>query len=296
MPRSPLAARHGGRVIPLSSKEMRRRTRAEGLKLAQMRLIGVLVGEGEVCPREWRAHDRLPPGARKTRQPFESLRWHPLRREIDAADTEETERIPSRGRRPSPARRRRADRRRASMRGWLLQRSGRRPFAIVDIHALAFSDIDVTSLAILRCRVSGVFALSIVPTCLRLRPKARRSNANLASGWFRRARARSGGGATTLGAVSSFRSTTTMSPSAIPLATRFAALIPTRHCPRIRATLLRHAWPLIVTVIAGRAPERRASTTSFGTSIPVALPEGMTLALNFMFVFSGRPVKHPTVP
>src|SRR5262245_21338252 len=84
-----------------------------------------------------------------------------------------------------------------------------------------------------------------------------------------------------------------MSPSAIPLATRFAALIPTRRCPRITATRLRHVWPLIVTVIGGRGPERMASTTPFGTSTPVALPEGMTLALNFMFVSSSRPVATP---
>src|SRR5262245_17496389 len=89
-----------------------------------------------------------------------------------------------------------------------------------------------------------------------------------------------------LGAVSSSRSTTTMSPSAIPLAVRFAALIPIRHCPRIPATLLRHVWPLIVAVIGGRRPQRRASATLFGISTPVALPEGMTLALNFMFASS----------
>src|SRR5262245_20941485 len=87
-----------------------------------------------------------------------------------------------------------------------------------------------------------------------------------------------------------------MSPSAIPLATRFAALIPTRRCPRITATLLRHVWPLIVTVIGGRGPELRASTTSFGIWTPVALPEGITLALNFMFASSSRPAATLTVP
>src|SRR5262245_4131277 len=104
------------------------------------------------------------------------------------------------------------------------QGSRRRPLAIIDIHPLDLSNMDATSLAILRCRVSGVFASSIAPTCLRLRPKGR----------------------------------------------------------RITATLLRHVWPLIVTVIGGRAPEWSASTTPFGISTPVALPEGMTLASNFM--------------
>src|SRR5262249_52906792 len=90
--------------------------------------------------------------------------------------------------------------------------------------------------------------------------------------------------------------TTTTSPSAIPLAARFAALIPTRHSPRIRATLLRQVWPLIVTVIGGRAPEPRAFTTSVGTTTPVALPEGITFPSNFMCVSSCRPVGQPTVP
>src|SRR5262245_28965504 len=77
MPRSRLATRHGGCVIPFSGKEMRRRTRAEGLKFAhEMGLVSVPMCEGEVGPRKWRAHDRLPPGARKTRQPFEPFRRH----------------------------------------------------------------------------------------------------------------------------------------------------------------------------------------------------------------------------
>ena len=67
-----------------------------------------------------------------------------------------------------------------------------------------------------------------------------------------------GGSGTTLGSVSSSRSTPTTSPSPIPLAARFAALIPTRHCPRINATRLRHVWPLIVMAMSGRAPEPRA--------------------------------------
>src|SRR5262249_56094834 len=176
------------------------------------------------------------------------------------------------------------------------QGSGRRPFAIVDIHAFDLSDMDATSLTILRCRVSGLFASSMAATYLRLRPKGRRSKAALALESARKAFARSGGWATTLGAVSSLRSTTTTSPSAIPLAARFAALIPTRHSPRIRATLLRQVWPLIVTVIGGRAPEPRAFTTSVGTTTPVALPEGITFASNFMCVSSCRPVGQPTVP
>src|SRR5262249_32450831 len=53
------------------------------------------------------------------------------------------------------------------------------------------------------------------------------------------------------------RSTTTMSPSAIPLPTRFAALIPTKYCPRLTATLLRHVWPLIVTAIGAEGPSGR---------------------------------------
>src|SRR5262245_32962238 len=175
------------------------------------------------------------------------------------------------------------------------QGSGRRPFAIVDIHALDVSDMDATSLVILRFRVSRVLAPSMAATYLRLSPKGRRSKATLAWGSSRKALARSGGGATTLGAVSSLRSTKTLSPSVIPLATRFVALIPTRHCPRIRAILLRHVWPLIVTVIRGRGPERRASTTFFGVSTPVALPEGMTLALNFMSTSSDCPAATPTV-
>src|SRR5262249_2658926 len=87
----------------------------------------------------------------------------------------------------------------------------------------------------------------------------------------------------------------TTSPSAIPLATRFAALIPIRHFPRITAILVRHVWPLIVTVIGGRAPARMASTALFGISTPVALPAGMTLALNFMFASPARLGPTPTV-
>ena len=45
----------------------------------------------------------------------------------------------------------------------------------------------------------------------------------------------------------------------------------------------------------GRAPERRASTTLFGISTPVALPEGMTFALNFIVVSWYRPEATPTV-
>src|SRR5262249_2461259 len=77
MPRSILAARHGGCVIPFSGKEMRRSTRAEGLKLAhEMGLIGVPVCQGEIGPCKRRAHARLPPGARKTREPLEAFRRH----------------------------------------------------------------------------------------------------------------------------------------------------------------------------------------------------------------------------
>src|SRR5262249_53521496 len=176
------------------------------------------------------------------------------------------------------------------------QRSGRRPLAIVDIQALGLSDMDATSLAILRCEVSRASAPSVAALCLGCWPQGTRSKPALTSASSRKALARSGGGATTLGAVSSLRSTTTMSPSAIPLPTRFAAPIPTRHCPRIRAILLRHVWPLIVTVMRGRGPERRASTIFFGVSTPVALPEGMTLALNFMFGSSDCRAAPPTVP
>jgi hypothetical protein len=64
--------------------------------------------------------------------------------------------------------------------------------------------------------------------------------------------------------------------------------------------LLRHVWPLIVAVIGGRGREPRASTTSFEITTPVALPEGMTLALNFMLVVltypfsdANRPRRYP---
>src|SRR5262245_28970893 len=87
-----------------------------------------------------------------------------------------------------------------------------------------------------------------------------------------------------------------MSPSAILLAARFAALIPTRHWPRISATLVRHVWPLILTVTGGRRPEPRPATTSLGISTPVALPEGMTVALNFMCASSNRFAAPPAVP
>src|SRR5215831_147239 len=75
--------------------------------------------------------------------------------------------------------------RRASTPGWLRPgRSRPRPFARVDFHAVDFRDMAATSLAILRRRVSGVFASTIVATCLRLRPKGRRSKAALAPGVF----------------------------------------------------------------------------------------------------------------
>src|SRR5262245_14491085 len=73
------------------------------------------------------------------------------------------------------------------------QGSGWRPFAIVDVHALDRSDMDATSLAILRCRVAGAFAPSMAATCLRFSPNGRRSKAALASGWWRKALPRSGG-------------------------------------------------------------------------------------------------------
>jgi hypothetical protein len=77
MTRCVLAARHAGRVIPFSGKEMRRRTRAEGPELAhEMGLIGVPVGEREVGPRNGRPHDRLPPGPREPGEPFEPFRRH----------------------------------------------------------------------------------------------------------------------------------------------------------------------------------------------------------------------------
>jgi len=67
----------GGRVIPFRGKEMRRRTGAKRAKLAhQMGLVGVPVGEGEVGPRHWRAHDRLPPGPCEACEAFEPLRRH----------------------------------------------------------------------------------------------------------------------------------------------------------------------------------------------------------------------------
>jgi len=51
--------------------------------------------------------------------------------------------------------------------------------------------------------------------------------------------ARSGGSATTRGSASSRRPTSTTSPSAIPLAARLAALMPTMNRPPMDATWLR---------------------------------------------------------
>src|SRR5690349_18695162 len=49
------------------------------------------------------------------------------------------------------------------------------------------------------------------------------------------------------------------------------------------ATLLRYALPLIVTVTFGRRPPPSASTTSTGTSMPIAvLPDCSTSAVNLM--------------
>jgi len=51
------------------------------------------------------------------------------------------------------------------------------------------------------------------------------------------------------------------------------------------ATLLRQVWPLIVMATFGRLPAPRAVTISAGTSIPVALPAGSTVAENLMCAF-----------
>ncbi|HJZ78223.1 MAG TPA: hypothetical protein VKE51_41130 [Vicinamibacterales bacterium] len=66
-----------GGFIPFRRKEMRRRTCAEGAKLAhEMRLVSVSVGEREVRPRDGRAHNRLPPRPCEAGKPFETLRRH----------------------------------------------------------------------------------------------------------------------------------------------------------------------------------------------------------------------------
>jgi hypothetical protein len=49
--------------------------------------------------------------------------------------------------------------------------------------------------------------------------------------------------------------------------------------PPIEATLLRQLWPLMVIVTSGRVPAPSASTTSAGTSTPVAFPAGTTVAV-----------------
>jgi hypothetical protein len=53
---------------------------------------------------------------------------------------------------------------------------------------------------------------------------------------------------------------------------------------RLGEVRLRHVWPLTVTAIKGRGSEPRDLTTFGGMMTAVALPEGMTLARNFMFV------------
>src|SRR5262249_45757372 len=72
----------------------------------------------------------------------------------------------------------------------------------------------------------------------------------------------------------------TLSPSAIPQAARLAALMPTMNRPPVAATRLRQVWPLIVMATFGRLPAPSAVTISAGTSIPVALPAGSTVAGN----------------
>src|SRR6516165_6765746 len=68
----------------------------------------------------------------------------------------------------------------------------------------------------------------------------------------------------------------------MPLAARLAALIPTMNRPPIEATRLRQVCPPMVMTTFGRRPDPRASTTSAGTSTPVALPTGSTMAENLM--------------
>ncbi len=68
----------------------------------------------------------------------------------------------------------------------------------------------------------------------------------------------------------------------IAAALRLAALIPIRHCPRIRAMRLRHVCPLMVIMMAGLASGPSDLATCSGTSTPFALPERMTRALKFM--------------
>lgn len=116
---------------------------------------------------------------------------------------------------------------------------------------------------------------------MRLRPQGKRSKAAPADGSSLNALARSGGDRTTLGSASTTILISMRSPSPMPLAARFAALIPTRHLPRINAIRVRHVWPLTVTAIKGRGPDPRAVTKPGGISTAVALPDGITFDLNF---------------
>src|SRR5262249_59027372 len=87
------------------------------------------------------------------------------------------------------------------------------------------------------------------------------------------------------------------SPSAMPAAARFAGLMPITYRPPFEAMRLRHEWPLMVITTIGRFSCPRASTTSTGTSAPVALPAGTTvarkvLAFNVLFLRSPGDVAH----
>src|SRR5262249_60899515 len=87
------------------------------------------------------------------------------------------------------------------------------------------------------------------------------------------------------------------SPSAMPAAARFAGLMPITYRPPFEAMRLRHEWPLMVITTIGRFSCPRASTTSTGTSAPVALPAGTTvarkvLAFNVLFLRSPGDAAH----
>ena len=63
----------------------------------------------------------------------------------------------------------------------------------------------------------------------------------------------------------------TWSPAATSARSRTSALMPSMNLPPMDATLVRYVYPLIFTRTFGRLPDPRLSTTSSGTSTPVAV-------------------------
>jgi hypothetical protein len=128
-----------------------------------------------------------------------------------------------------------------------------------------------TDFSMRRARVSGFFVPVTWRTCQDLFEYDSFSNVARAAGSASRATARSAGTSITRGAVSSSRSTSTASPPTMPAGPRWSELTPIMYLPPSTATVLRYVYPLIVTRTGGRLPAPRASTTSAGTSKPIAV-------------------------